>query len=81
LLGPRHRTLLWLASNFLPFRWIAALFLVGKAKRALRDAAAAKTPLPSHTFRQLAKGVGKTTPAKSLTKTARKGVAGTLKRL
>lgn len=81
LLGRRDRTLLWFASNVFPIRWIASLVLVGRAKRGLRDAACAQTPLPAQACRQMAKGVRKTAIAKSATKQARRGVRGTLKRL
>lgn len=81
LLGRRDRTVLWFASNLAPFRWLVSLLLVGRAKRTLRDAACARTPLPQPACRQMARGVRKTTVAKRLTKQARKGVSGTLKRL
>ena len=81
LLGRRDRTVLWLAGNLAPVRWLVSLFLVGKAKRTLRDAACARTPLPQQACLHVAREVRKTTVAKSLTKTARKGVSGTLKRL
>lgn len=81
LLGRRDRTVLWFASNIGPVRWIVSLLLVGRAKRTLRDAACERTPLPHQACRQVARGVRKTSVARSLTKQARKGVRGTLKRL
>jgi hypothetical protein len=81
LLGRRDRTVLWLASNLLPIRWLVSVLLVGRAKRTLRDAACEQTPLPRQTCLQVARGVRKTTVAKALTKQARKGVSRTLKQL
>jgi hypothetical protein len=80
-LGPRERTVLWLASYVAPVRWLVSVLLVGRAKRSLRDAACEQTPLPRQACLQMARGVRKTRAAKSLTRTARRRVAGTLKRL
>ena len=81
LLGRRDRTVLWLAGNIAPIRWLVSLLLVGRAKRTLRDAACERTPLPNQACLHVARSVRKTTLARALTKRARRGVSGTLKRL
>lgn len=81
LLGRRDRTVLWFAGHIAPVRWLVSLLLVGKAKRTLRDAACDRTMLPHQACLQASRSVRKTRLARTLTRQARRGVSGTLKRL